>query len=142
MSLNYLKINLDIKIDQRMTADAYPGWSPNSYHPPGKDKPNTYWSDYHRYKYEYAHSAKGGNPFEEWFRRECGFDQDDPFVDELKPKVRYDCWDVLGIEQTDDESIIRKAYYKLARELHPDKGGDKADMVRLNNAYEYAMRFI
>ena len=124
-----------------MGADPYPGWSPNSKHPPGRDRQNSYWSDYHRYrKQEYYGERKGGNPFEEWFRNECGFDDDDPFVDESANTK--DAWSVLGINKTDDESIIRKAYHTLAREYHPDRGGDKADMARLNNAYEYAMRFV
>jgi len=118
-----------------MTADPYPGWSPNSHHPPGRDKQQSYWSDYHRYrKKEYYGERKGGNPFEEWFR------DDDPFVDESD--LKQNAWSVLDIQETDDESIIRKAYYRLAREYHPDRGGDKADMARLNNAYEWAMRFV
>jgi hypothetical protein len=112
-----------------MTADAYPGWSPNSHHPPGRDKPNTYWSRYHEYKYE------------NYYRPKCDFN-DDPFVDELQPNLKQNAWSILGIKETNDESIIRKAYYHLAREYHPDKGGDPADMVRLNNAYEWVMRFV
>lgn len=129
-----------------MGADPYPGWSPNSQHPPGRDREKSYWSDYHRYRkqeyYSREGTRKGGNPFEEWFRSECGLDDDDPFLDESNPDIRNDAWSVLGIHKTDDESIIRKAYYKLAMEYHPDRGGDKADMARLNNAYEYAMRFV
>ena len=124
-----------------MTADAYPGWSPNSHHPPGRDKEKSYWSRYHEYKYEYRRERKG-NPFEEWFRRECGLDDDDPFVNESQPNLKQNAWSILGIKETDDESIIRKAYHRLAREYHPDKGGDPAEMVRLNNAYEWAMRFV
>jgi len=130
-----------------VNADPYPSWSPNSFHPPGRDKEDSYWKKYHQYNKEDYYDQqnqrrKYGNPFEEWFRRECGLDGDDPFVDDAGPNISLNCWDVLGIEKTDDESIIRKAYHKLAREYHPDKGGDKADMIRLNNAYEYAMRFI
>jgi len=121
-----------------MTADPYPGWSPNSHHPPGRDKQQSYWSDYHRYrKKEYYGERKGGNPFEEWF-------DDDPFIGEAenKPNLKQNAWSVLEIKETDDESIIRKAYHRLAREYHPDKGGNPEDMVRLNNAYEWAMRFV
>lgn len=126
-----------------MGADAYPGWSPNSHHPPGRDREKSYWSRYHEYKQqEYYGERKGGNPFEEWFRGECGLDDDDPFLDESQPNLKQNAWSVLGINKTDDESIIRKAYYRLAMEYHPDRGGDKADMARLNNAYEWAMRFV
>jgi DnaJ-class molecular chaperone len=120
-----------------MTADPYPGWSPNSHHPPGRDKEDSYWKKYHEYKYEYRRERKG-NPFEEWFR------DDDPFLGEAEshPNLNQNAWSILGIKETNDESIIRKAYYRLAREYHPDKGGDPAEMVRLNNAYEWAMRFV
>ena len=125
-------------------ADPYPSWSPRDYHPPARDKEDSYWKKYHEYNREdyYNQRSKHYNPFEEWFHSGLDPEGDDPFVDERASEQRCNCWDVLGIERTDDESIIRKAYYKLARELHPDKGGDQAEMVRLNNAYEYAMRFI
>ena len=100
-------------------ADPYPSWSPRSHHPPARDKEDSYWKKYHQYnredyyeQYQENQRRKYGNPFEEWFRRECGLDEDDPFVDESKPNITLNCWDVLGIERTDDESIIRKAYYK------------------------------
>ena len=112
-----------------MVADAYPGWSPNSHHPPGKDKPKSYWSRYHEYKYE------------NYYRPKCDFN-DNPFVNESQPNLSQNAWSILGIKQTDDESIVKKAYHRLAREYHPDKGGDPADMVRLNNAYEWVMRFV
>ncbi len=112
-----------------MTADPYPGWSPNSHHPPGRDKEKSYWSRYHEYKYEYR------------YRPNFDFNYD-PFVDESQPNLKQNAWSILGIKETNDESIIRKAYYRLAREYHPDKGGDPAEMVRLNNAYEWAMRFV
>ena len=131
-----------------VNADPYPSWSPRDYHPPARDKEKSYWQKYHEYnredyydQWQKKRSEKYGNPFEEWFH--SGLDEDDPFVDErASDQQRCNCWDVLGIERTDDESIIRKAYHKLAREFHPDKGGDQVDMVRLNNAYEYAMRFV
>ena len=33
-------------------------------------------------------------------------------------------YDVLGLTKDASEADIRKAYRKLAREHHPDKGGD------------------
>jgi len=32
---------------------------------------------------------------------------------------------ILGVDKTADFSAIKKAYFKLAREHHPDRGGDK-----------------
>ena len=36
---------------------------------------------------------------------------------------------------------IKKAYKKLAFELHPDKGGSTAEMQELNNQYEQAISY-
>lgn len=30
-------------------------------------------------------------------------------------------YDILGIEKTSDENVIKKAYYKMAKKHHPDK---------------------
>ena len=32
---------------------------------------------------------------------------------------------ILGVDKQADFSTIKKAYFKLAREHHPDRGGDK-----------------
>ncbi len=126
--MNYLKINLDIKIDI-MGADAYPGWSPNGFHPPGMDRESK-WSKYHRSEDDYYEYGDRSNPFF------------DPFVEEEESTYfnKSNPWKILQINKTDDESIIRKAYYKLCRVHHPDKGGNEEDFKSLNDAYESAMR--
>ena len=47
---------------------------------------------------------------------------------------------LLGVEETATESQIKKAYYKLAREKHPDKHPDnpeaKDEFQQLSRAYQ------
>lgn len=34
---------------------------------------------------------------------------------------QYNCYELLGVDQTADENTIRKAFRELARKHHPDK---------------------
>ncbi len=43
---------------------------------------------------------------------------------------------LLGIERGADKREIKNAYRRMARKLHPDKGGDEAAMKALNAAYK------
>jgi DnaJ homolog subfamily A member 2 len=42
----------------------------------------------------------------------------------------------LGVEKNADFSAIKKAYFKLARTHHPDRGGDKEKFQEIQSAYE------
>ncbi len=46
-----------------------------------------------------------------------------------------DYYQILGIDKNASQDDIKKAYYKLAHEYHPDKGGDKEKMKEINEAY-------
>lgn len=48
-------------------------------------------------------------------------------------------WTVLGLTRDADASEIKAAFRRLAREHHPDMGGNGATMANLNRAYEEAM---
>jgi hypothetical protein len=50
-------------------------------------------------------------------------DQDDPFA-------------VLGVSARATPDQVRERYRELARQHHPDRGGDAAEMRRVNEAYE------
>lgn len=42
----------------------------------------------------------------------------------------------LGVEKDADFQVIKKAYFKLARTHHPDRGGDKEKFQEIQGAYE------
>ena len=44
--------------------------------------------------------------------------------------------DILGIEKKHTLEMIKKAYYKKALQLHPDKGGDETEFKLLHEAYQ------
>ena len=46
-----------------------------------------------------------------------------------------DPYKVLGVARDDSQDAIKKAYRKLARKLHPDRGGDPEKLKRVNAAY-------
>lgn len=43
---------------------------------------------------------------------------------------------ILGVKNTDDEKTIKKSYYKLSFEHHPDKGGDPIVFAEMTEAYD------
>lgn len=48
-------------------------------------------------------------------------------------------WTVLGLHRDADVPEIKAAFRQLAREHHPDAGGDSATMANINRAYEEAL---
>ncbi len=47
-----------------------------------------------------------------------------------------DYYKILGISKNASPSAIKKAYYKLAKKHHPDKGGDEDEFKKINEAYQ------
>jgi molecular chaperone DnaJ len=45
-------------------------------------------------------------------------------------------YDILGVEETATQDEIKKAYRKLAKENHPDKGGDEDLFKKISVAYD------
>jgi len=46
-----------------------------------------------------------------------------------------DYYKILGVTKNSTAEEIKKAYYKLAHQHHPNKGGDEAKMKEVNEAY-------
>ncbi|CBQ72374.1 related to DnaJ homolog subfamily C member 3 [Sporisorium reilianum SRZ2] len=53
----------------------------------------------------------------------------------LKLSQSKDYYKVLGVKRSDDLGTIKKAYRKMARENHPDKGGSQEKMAQINEAW-------
>ncbi|PKI82294.1 hypothetical protein MVES1_003292 [Malassezia vespertilionis] len=53
----------------------------------------------------------------------------------LKQSNSKDYYKVLGVARDADERTIKKAYRRLAREHHPDKGGSQEKMAEINEAF-------
>ena len=47
-----------------------------------------------------------------------------------------DYYSILGVSKDASEGDIKKRYRQLARENHPDKGGDKEKFQKIQEAYE------
>lgn len=47
-----------------------------------------------------------------------------------------DLYEVLGIQRGADQREVKKAYFDLARQHHPDKGGDAEKFKDVQNAYD------
>jgi len=52
------------------------------------------------------------------------------------------CWDILGIDPTDDSDQIRSAYRIKAKETHPDHGGSTEQFVLVQQALSDADRIL
>jgi len=53
----------------------------------------------------------------------------------LKQSKAKDYYKVLGVTRDADDRTIKKAYRRLAREYHPDKGGSQEKMAEINEAF-------
>lgn len=49
--------------------------------------------------------------------------------------IRMDLYKQLGVEKSASTSEIKKAYMKLAKTVHPDKGGNEEEFKQINKAY-------
>jgi hypothetical protein len=55
------------------------------------------------------------------------------------PNTRH-WWEVLGVEKTADNTVIRAAFIRLAKLHHPDAGGDAVVFDQVQKAYDMAIK--
>ena len=62
-----------------------------------------------------------------------------PLFAHLRTMERLDYYEILGVERTADESVIKRAYRTLAMRFHPDRNPGDSDciarMKQINEAY-------
>jgi hypothetical protein len=54
----------------------------------------------------------------------------------LPDRAGMNWWEVLQVAKNADKESIRSAYFRLAKENHPDTGGDAEKFIVIKNAYE------
>jgi DnaJ-class molecular chaperone len=54
----------------------------------------------------------------------------------IKHKMTHKLYDVLGVPRGCSKDDLKKAFKRLAVQMHPDKGGDPEKFKELGNAYE------
>ena len=115
----------------------YPGWSPGfsdkvpSAMGKGRNK-DTYdeTPEYEKEEYQYKRREK---PF---FKEEHFFNEGPRDYPVEFEEVDEDPYFVLGVDRDATQAEIKKQFYKLAREYHPDKGGTHEEFIRISDAYE------
>jgi hypothetical protein len=59
----------------------------------------------------------------------------------IPEKSEGNFWGILGIDPTNDEDVIRKAYLTEAKKHHPDRGGDDMVFSAVQDAYRLALEY-
>lgn len=57
-------------------------------------------------------------------------------VESLRDPSRTNWWDVLRVHRNANDRAVRANYRRLARQMHPDRGGDNVRMAEVNAAWE------
>ena len=57
-------------------------------------------------------------------------------------KSQLDAYKILGIQETNDLNVIRRAYKKMAMKYHPDRGGSNEIFQKITKSYMYLMEKI
>lgn len=65
-----------------------------------------------------------------------------PSIPEWAKQHTPGCLRSLGLRMPCKEEDVKKAYRKLAEDLHPDRGGDRQKFMLLQKQFEEALRFV
>src|SRR5262249_22774605 len=64
-------------------------------------------------------------------------------LDQLARMIGQDpCWATLGLTPAATAEAVRQQYFRLAKQHHPDHGGDPAEFRRVQTAYERAQALL
>tara|TARA_B100000683_G_scaffold84480_1_gene83361 strand:- start:2092 stop:3090 length:999 start_codon:yes stop_codon:yes gene_type:complete len=91
---------------------------------PDGDTDDEFW------KFDEQEPEYGPQPKRAWENVEP---EPEPEPEPARPKTPHE---VLGIDKSASKSEIKKAYMKLAKENHPDKGGDEETFKVIQEAYD------
>ena len=84
------------------------------------------YSNFEEEEYFYSDSNFYGNPFEEDFRSQREYEQEE-----------NENYSVLGLKRSASDEDIKQAFREKALETHPDKiGGDGEEFKKVREAYE------
>ena len=97
-----------------------------------------YHSRIHEWFYKVKPAVDPERPNEERYKRR--FHSADEFARYYAESGGVSPLSVLGLPQSATKADIKRAYKRLARKAHPDGGGSHEAFLKLNQAYESAMR--
>lgn len=80
-------------------------------------------------------AAAGARTAEEAEEEECNTNNEGPPSRNNTPKTQDNAYKILGLSRNATSDEIRKAYIRLAREHHPDKGGNVEMMKKITAAH-------
>jgi hypothetical protein len=88
---------------------------------------------------EYKEVTRRGQERRSWDGWRPDGEAGDWFEMEWEKRRREAAWrDVLGVEGAVTLDQVKARYRELAMEHHPDRGGDQAEFVRVQKAFEQA----
>lgn len=65
-----------------------------------------------------------------------------PSIPEWAKQHTPGCIRSLGLQMPCSEDDVKRAYRRLAEELHPDRGGDRQKFMLLQSQFEEALQFL
>lgn len=86
--------------------------------------------------YRQQQEAAGADFFDEELREE------ELFAENKQSILLPECFKYFGFNSIPSEDELKSTYRKMAKNMHPDKGGDPDEFVRMNRIYDEAVSII